>query len=97
VTKPICGRRYSHFKGGIYRVHQIAKSADTQEDMVIYESLTHGGFWARRLDDWNQIVNKPKYQYEGPRFVLMAEDDDSYQPSSSQCSECGLFDCECFA
>lgn len=72
MNKPELGAVYMHFKGGSYRVHHMAKSADTQEDMVIYESLTHGGFWARRLDDWNEHVVKPNYSYEGPRFVLQA-------------------------
>ncbi|MHA2064994.1 MAG: DUF1653 domain-containing protein [Candidatus Thorarchaeota archaeon] len=97
MDKPICGRRYSHFKGGIYRVHFIAQSADTKEDMVIYESLTHGGFWARRLDDWNEHVVKPEYSYQGHRFVLMEEKADTYIPRNAQCSECLLFNCVCFA
>ena len=71
--EPIIGR-YRHFKGGIYKVHQIALSTDTKEKMVIYESLTYGGFWARRLDDWNEAVDRPEYKYKGPRFVLLSDD-----------------------
>ena len=70
MNKPVIDGIYEHFKGGIYKVHHLAQSADTQEVMVIYESLTYGGFWARRLDDWNEHVVKPKYSYEGPSFVL---------------------------
>ncbi len=73
TNKPAIGKKYKHFKGGIYEFHFMAKSADTQEDMVIYESLTHGGYWARRLDDWNEHVIKPEYDYEGPRFVPLEE------------------------
>lgn len=75
MIRPSQGQKFKHFKGGIYKVHFIAKSADTQDNIVCYESLTHGGYWARRLEEWQETVDRPEYQYIGPRFALIHETD----------------------
>ena len=33
------GARYKHFKGGIYRVQVIATHTETNEKLVVYQSL----------------------------------------------------------
>lgn len=71
MTKIKLGAKYKHFKGGEYRVHDLGKFADDKSEVVIYESLTHGGMWVRRASEFIEHVDRPEYNYSGPRFVEM--------------------------
>jgi len=57
------GQRYRHKKGGRYWVTGLGKHSETQEDVVIYESLDYGTTWVR-----------PKDIFESPgRFDFLGE------------------------
>lgn len=47
VTEVIEGAKYRHFKGGEYEVIALARHTETQEELVIYKSLSTGEVWAR--------------------------------------------------
>lgn len=47
VTEIIEGAKYRHFKGGEYEVIALARHTETQEELVIYKSLSTGEVWAR--------------------------------------------------
>lgn len=60
---------YQHYKGKDYKVIGIGMHTETEEKLVLYQSL-YGNFdfWARPVSMWNEQV-----EYEGqilPRFTL---------------------------
>ena len=64
------GGTYRHFKGNLYKVIDIAKNSETQEEMVLYRAL-YGKeeLWVRPICMWNEIV-----EYDGKkvkRFELI--------------------------
>lgn len=59
---PIPGMTYKHYKGEVYRVLHLAKHTETDELLVIYQSLHFGSYHARPLESWNTPVNS------NPRF-----------------------------
>ncbi|MBI5140393.1 MAG: DUF1653 domain-containing protein [Candidatus Vogelbacteria bacterium] len=66
---------YEHFKGGLYKVHSVAKHSETLEEFVVYEHLTPdkeptGDFWVRPASMWFEEVDKP--EYKGPRFTFIS-------------------------
>ena len=46
---------YQHYKGGIYKVIGTAKHSETQEELVVYQSLT-GDLWVRPRTMFNEIL-----------------------------------------
>lgn len=38
---------YQHYKGGLYEVLHVAKHSETQEELVIYKSISDDQIWAR--------------------------------------------------
>lgn len=72
--KPIPGRLYNHYKGGIYEVLHLAKHSETDEDLVIYQSKHYGSYHARPLSMWfdkvkTKTIQETEIQVE--RFELM--------------------------
>lgn len=64
--------KYRHFKGGEYRVLDMAKHSETQEDMVVYRALYGtGGLWVRPASMWDEHVERDGYS--GPRFVRIGD------------------------
>lgn len=63
------GQRYTHYKGGEYKVIALALKEDTLEPLVIYTSPQHNDtVWARVYEDWNADV-----EYNGTtvqRFMI---------------------------
>ena len=56
------GKRYRHFKGGIYVVSDIAVHSETAELMVIYRSFDKPSLlWTRPLNMFLSEVDKEKY------------------------------------
>lgn len=66
---PENGDYYRHYKGGTYRVISMCKHSETGEDLVIYESITFGGVYARPLELWFEHVETPSGMT--PRFWLI--------------------------
>ena len=63
---------YRHFKGGKYRLIDIAKHSETLEPMVVYQALYgEQGLWVRPAHMWTEIVKRD--DYEGPRFIYEGE------------------------
>lgn len=56
------GKRYRHFKGGIYVVSDIAVHSETAELIVIYKSFDKPSLvWARPLNMFLSKVDRNKY------------------------------------
>lgn len=56
------GKRYRHFKGGIYIVTEIAVHSETAGIMVVYKSFDDPTLtWVRPLNMFISEVDKEKY------------------------------------
>ena len=55
------GKKYKHFKGGMYEVVDIAVHSETSELMVVYKSCSQSLCWVRPLDMFLSEVDKEKY------------------------------------
>ena len=56
------GKRYRHFKGGIYIVTDIAVHSETERMMVAYKSFNEPTLtWVRPFDMFISEVDKEKY------------------------------------
>ena len=51
------GKRYRHYKGNEYKIIALAKHSETNEEMVIYQSIATNDIWARPKRMWNEIVD----------------------------------------
>jgi hypothetical protein len=67
---PKPGEKWQHYKGGQYEIVAMCNHTDTDEVLVIYKSLSFGGFHARPFTEWNDEVRtnpktlKPIYRFE---------------------------------
>lgn len=67
---PEIGHFYRHYKGGLYQVITLAKHSETDEVLVVYQSIHFGSVHARPLDKWNEQVltesasNRIRFKYE---------------------------------
>lgn len=50
------GDIYRHYKGGKYKVITLANHSETQEPMVVYQSLSFGSTHVRPLEMWDEEV-----------------------------------------
>jgi hypothetical protein len=69
---PKPGEKWLHYKGGQYEIVCMCNHTDTNEVLVIYRSLSFGGFHARPYSEWHEEVKKGKVgTFEVPiyRFV----------------------------
>lgn len=66
---PEIGGVYEHYKGGKYRVYFLAKHSETEEILVIYQSIHFGSFHARPLDNFNDTIQDGTLQV--PRFKFL--------------------------
>jgi len=66
----IPGSVYRHFKGGYYTLLHKAKCSSTKSDMIVYMSLKDGQLWVRSRKEFFGYVDRPDYEYKGPRFTL---------------------------
>ncbi|WP_432405997.1 DUF1653 domain-containing protein [Wukongibacter sp. M2B1] len=55
-TKAIIGKEYKHYKGGIYKVTNIATHTETEEILVIYKEIESNKVWARPRDMFEDTV-----------------------------------------
>jgi len=56
INYPLPGEKYQHYKGGKYEVICLSNHTDTKEPLVIYKSLSFGGFHARPYSEWHDSV-----------------------------------------
>ena len=53
---PQPGEIWRHYKGGKYEVIAMCNHTETNEILVIYKSLSFGGFYARPYSEWHDDV-----------------------------------------
>lgn len=64
------GKKYRHFKGGEYKVLAIGEHSETQEELVVYKSITPPyQTWVRPKNMFEDEVDRPEIPYTGPRFT----------------------------
>lgn len=66
---PEPGEKYQHYKGGRYKVLFLTKHTETNEVLVIYESISFKTTHARPLSMWFQKVEEGE-----PRFKLITKE-----------------------
>jgi len=57
ASYPLPGSLYKHYKGGIYEVLTLATHTETNEPMVVYQSMLFGSIYARPLSEWNKPLD----------------------------------------
>ena len=67
---PEIGKRYRHYKGGLYEVISLARHTETEESLVIYKSIHFGSVHARPLTMWFDIIEVNGI-HNAPRFELI--------------------------
>jgi len=55
-TYPEPGQIWLHYKGGQYEIIAMCNHTDTDESLVIYRSLSFGGYHARPYSEWHDKV-----------------------------------------
>jgi hypothetical protein len=55
MTYPEPGKKYRHYKGGLYQVLFLSKHTENGEILVNYQSLLFGSYYSRPLDSWNEL------------------------------------------
>jgi hypothetical protein len=78
---PNQGEKYYHFKHNsklnklnyCYEIIGIAKHTETREELVVYKPLypCDVELFVRPLEMFIEVVDKPEYNYNGPRFRLI--------------------------
>ena len=62
TREEMIGRRYRHFKGGIYVVLTIAVHSESDESLVVYQALDRPDLvWARPISMFLSNVDHKKY------------------------------------
>jgi len=65
---PQPGQVWQHYKGGQYEIVAMCNHTDTNEVLVIYKSLSFGGFHARPYSEWNDVIRDEDDFKEIKRF-----------------------------
>jgi hypothetical protein len=55
---PKPGEIFQHYKGGQYEIVAMCNHTDTDEVLVIYKSLSFGGFHARPYSEWHNEMGR---------------------------------------
>lgn len=65
------GDTVQHFKGGFYKIVTIGTNTETEEKMVVYQSLKDQRVWIRPYDMFISKVDREKYpnDYQPYRFI----------------------------
>lgn len=65
---------YRHFKGKEYKVLGVVIHSETREKLVLYlELYPPYELNVRPIELFTELVDKPEYNYKGPRFTLVKE------------------------
>lgn len=70
------GGIYKHYKGNLYKVLMLSKSADDLSWWVVYQCLYDNklsSIWHRKLEDFLQVDTWIEGQSAMPRFTLMQD------------------------
>jgi len=51
---------WQHYKGGKYQIVAMCNHTTTDEVLVIYKSMSFGGFHARPYSEWHEQVGETK-------------------------------------
>lgn len=63
---------YKHFKGNLYRLIEVARHSETQEEFVVYQALYgEHGFWVRPLTMFDETIERNGKVMK--RFQYMSE------------------------
>ena len=71
-TYPVPGQTWRHYKGGCYEIIAMCNHTDTNEPLVIYRSLSFGGYHARPYSEWHDKIWWDEICV-GVRFKLISE------------------------
>lgn len=67
---------YRHYKGKDYKVLGTVFHSETREKLVLYLELYEPyDLNVRPIEMFEEEVDKPEYNYKGPRFNLIQETD----------------------
>ena len=82
--KLLIGHVYRHFKGGLYRVEDVAKHSETLEEYVVYRKLYGDrSLWIRPMGMFLSPVDREKYPDAMQEFRFEpVEDPDGETPES---------------
>ena len=47
---------YKHYKGNLYRVINVCKHTETEEELVHYQSINDGLYWVRPVEMFKEQV-----------------------------------------
>jgi hypothetical protein len=67
---PQPGEIWHHYKGGKYEIVGMCNHTTTDEVLVIYKSLSFGGFHARPFSEWHDEVETTN-GYPAKRFYKL--------------------------
>ena len=69
---PQPGEKWQHYKGGQYEIVCMCNHTETNEVLVVYKSLSFGGFYARPFSEWHEQVGEDERYGIEPRHLLDA-------------------------
>ncbi len=49
---------YKHFKGNLYRVLDIARHSETEEEYVVYRAMKDDSLWIRPLSMFDEVIER---------------------------------------
>jgi hypothetical protein len=49
---------YKHFKGNLYRVLDIARHSETEEEHVVYRAMKDDSLWIRPLSMFDEVIER---------------------------------------
>ena len=61
---PLMGDMYKHYKGGTYIVLSMANHSETNEAMVIYQSINFGTIYARPYESWKSKTETGRVRFK---------------------------------
>ena len=70
------GQIYHHFKGGKYKIEDLAYSAETTEQCVVYKSFANKEKWVRTLENFTETItlkNEDGTEFLTKRFTLIED------------------------